>query len=317
MKITENTKLKDLRNIPEIGKNYIYVSYSTGLFRPIFNSMTVKKLAPAGGPADMLKGLHRLAEVAKQGEYLYPLYPADRKDKKDVNLIRFPAESGKKKPFVIVCAGGGYGSVASLGEAFPTAARLNELGYHAFCLTYQVGGKKLLPKPLDDLATALKFLMENKEKFDLSDEYIVCGFSAGGNLTALWGTDNVGYSHYGLPKPKAVFPIYPLINYSWRDNMVIGICLDIMFGKKPSQEELHRYTVTEHVENYPPCYTVNCLDDSTVRPENAKLLKDALDKANIPCVLEQGEKGEHGFGPGTGTSVEGWVDRAIAFAEAL
>ena len=66
MKITENTKLNDLRHIPEIGKNYIYVSFSTGLFRPIFNGMTIKKLAPAGGPADMLKGLDRLVEVAKQ-----------------------------------------------------------------------------------------------------------------------------------------------------------------------------------------------------------------------------------------------------------
>ena len=42
------------------------------------------------------------------------------------------------------------------------------------------------------------------------ERYIVCGFSAGGNLTALWGTKNHGYAAYGLPKPEALFPIYPV-----------------------------------------------------------------------------------------------------------
>lgn len=322
MQITENIKLKSLSHIPQIGKNYIYASYSKGIFRPIINNISIKKLATPGGAESMVSGLKRLVEIAKQGEYFYPLYSAEEiaenKEKKDVNLIHFPVKEGQNKPFVIVCAGGGYGSVASLGEGYPVATRLNELRYTAFCLTYQVGGSRLLPKPIDDLARAVKFLLDNRAKFGLSKEYIVCGFSAGGNLTSLWGTDNVGYSKYDLPKPKALFPVYPLITYKWKDNWVIKACLSIMFGRNPSDDTLHQYSPAEHVTaGYPPCYIVNSLDDATVNPENAIILKDALDAAGVPCVLEQGEHGNHGFGVGKATSVEGWLDRAIGFAEKL
>ena len=53
------------------------------------------------------------------------------------------------------------------------------------------------------------------------------------------------------------------------------------------------------------------------KPENGQILKDAIEKADIPCVFEQGEQGEHGFGDGKGTSVEGWIDRAVKFSESL
>lgn len=47
------------------------------------------------------------------------------------------------------------------------------------------------------------------------------------------------------------------------------------------------------------------------------MLNDALEKNGVRCVLEQGETGEHGFGDGRGTSVEGWIDRAVSFTESL
>lgn len=316
MQITESTKLKELRRIPQIGKNYKYILYCPAFARPLYWNLSMKQILPAGDLQSALDGLNRLVEVAEQGEYCYPLYPGEKGGKKDVSLIHFPVSDGKK-PTVILCPGGAYGAVASISEGFPVAKRLNELGYHAFCLTYRVCSSKLMPKPIDDLAAAVKFLQDNREKLNLSDEYIVCGFSAGGNLTALWGTDNLGYGNYDLPKPKALFTVYPFVDYGSPDTPALKTCRSFMFGKKPSKEILDFYSPTKHVSSYPPCYIVNCLDDTSVPPENGVILKEALDEAGIPCVLEQGEHGEHGFGDGKGTSVEGWIDRAITFAQKL
>ena len=317
MLVTENTKFKELRRIPQIGKNYKYVLYCPAFARPLYWNLTIKQMIPAGDLQSTLDGLNRLADVAAQGDYCYCLYPGEKGSKKDVSLTHFPAKNGSVKPTVILCPGGAYGAVAALTEGYPVAKQLNELGYHAFCLNYRVCRSKLMPQPIDDLATAVKFLQDNRKELNLSEEYIVCGFSAGGNLTTLWGTDHLGYVHYGLPKPKALFPIYPFVDYHLGDNPTLTACRNFMFGKKTSPETLHQYSPAEHVSAYPPCYIVNCLDDSTVSPENGVVLKTALDQAGIPCVLEQGEKGEHGFGDGKGTSVEGWIDRAITFVETL
>jgi hypothetical protein len=58
---------------------------------------------------------------------------------------------------LVVCAGGGYMGVCSAVEGYPVAARFNDLGYDVFLLTYRVSEKKIMPKPVDDLAAALKF----------------------------------------------------------------------------------------------------------------------------------------------------------------
>ena len=91
-----------------------------------------------------------------------------------------------------------------------------------------------------------------------------------------------------------------------------------MYGNKLSSQVIETYEVCSHVSAaYPPCYILNCLDESMVPPENGSILKDALCRAGVNCFLEQGEQGSHGFGDGRGTSVEGWIDRAAAFAESL
>jgi len=42
-----------------------------------------------------------------------------------------------------------------------------------------------------------------------------------------------------------------------------------------------------------------------------------LKKYGVKVQLKLGEKGEHGFGDGRGTDVEGWPEAAIQFLEKL
>ena len=54
-----------------------------------------------------------------------------------------------------------------------------------------------------------------------------------------------------------------------------------------------------------------------MNPEHSKLLAKALESHGIPCRLEIGPEGGHGFADGTGMCMEGWTERAIRWYEGL
>ena len=84
------------------------------------------------------------------------------------------------------------------------------------------------------------------------------------------------------------------------------------------REVLHEYNVAEHVDReYPPCYIVCGKDDQVVGFHDSELLKKLLDQSGVPVVLDAADHAPHGFGDGTGTALEGWPERAIAFLQKL
>lgn len=104
-------------------------------------------------------------------------------------------------------------NVWNLTEGWPIGAQFNRYGYHVFILTYQVTGEnKLLEKNLEDFSRALQLIRNEALHFHVHpDLYITCGFSAGGYLISLWNMEK-GYPSFGLPKPRASFPVYPFIS---------------------------------------------------------------------------------------------------------
>ncbi|MBO4837157.1 MAG: hypothetical protein J5564_05630 [Clostridia bacterium] len=46
-------------------------------------------------------------------------------------------------------------------------------------------------------------------------------------------------------------------------------------------------------------------------PKHSEKLCEALKQAGIPCRLETGSSGGHGFAEGTGMCMEGWTERAV------
>ncbi|MBQ4227918.1 MAG: dienelactone hydrolase family protein [Clostridia bacterium] len=57
--------------------------------------------------------------------------------------------------------------------------------------------------------------------------------------------------------------------------------------------------------------------DELVPAEHSKALDRALRKAGIPCRLEIGPEGGHGFADGTGMCMQGWIRRAVRWVEGL
>lgn len=271
-------------------------------------------------------GIDRLYRAADTGAWYYPVYDAgecaEEPARAGVHVVWFPSEApaADERPFILLVPGGGFVNVWNLTEGWPIAEQFNRHGYHVFVLTYQVEGREgLLGRNMEDMARALRFIGANGKRFALrSDRYITCGFSAGGYLVCLWNTGR-GYARYGLPKPQAVFPIYPVttlregVRYISSDPDTATR----LFGCALADAVKTDYEIPEHAEGFPPCAVFLAAEDDVVDPENSMLLARALKALGIPCRLEIGPTGGHGFADGSGMCMAGWTQRAVRWYESL
>lgn len=222
---------------------------------------------------------------------------------------------GKEHPLAILCPGGGYSMVCNFIEGKPVAKKLNELGISAFIVYYRVKKKARYPAPQEDLARAVREIIAKREEYNLiTENYSVWGGSAGGHLAASFGTENMGYRKYGLPKPGALVLSYPVISM---DKALTHIgSHDLLLGKTATPEQEAFASIEQHVNaDYPPTY-IWCGDaDTVVPPENTRRMVQALESAGVPVQWEIFPGVEHGVGPATGTAAEGWIEKAVAFWE--
>ena len=226
---------------------------------------------------------------------------------------RFVLRDGSTHPFAVICPGGGYQMVCSFIEGVPVAKKLNELGVSAFIVYYRVREKARFPQPQDDLARAVREILDRAEEYHVDPgNYSVWGSSAGGHLAASFGTNNMGYPHYGLPKPRAIVLSYPVI--SMEGELPHLQTHDNLLGKHATAAMERAASVEQNVTaDYPPTY-LWCGDaDATVDPENTRRMAAALEQAGVPCCCEIFPGVDHGVGPGTGTAAEGWIEHAAAF----
>lgn len=319
--ITKDTPIRDIMALPSVASFSKYFLKGTNEA-----SLALPDRTPGSfgtGCDAVIRGFDRLLELMDNGGECIPLYDdvSDDPDKAEVNLIPFPAPADKKlpgKPYVLVVPGGGWVNVWSVTEGYPIAAYLNERGYDAFVLTYRIAKEDLLPAPLDDMARAIRFIDDNAERFHVTKgSYVVTGFSAGGSLTAAWGTEQVGWAKYGMAAPKAVWPIYAPSTLRYIGEGTPGHEGDLAVfttGKKDGPR-LGVYAQAPFTAKYPPAFIACCRDDGLVNWHHSEYIAQCLEKAGVPHVLEVGAKGDHGFGDGSNTAEEGWIDRAIAFTD--
>lgn len=289
---------------------------------------TLKKIADDMGWRNLERGFTRLFEIASRGQYYYKLYSDEecRKDpdKKGVNLVHFPSDDKEadNRPYIFLVPGGGFVNVWNLTEGWPIARIFNELGYHVFILTYRVGVEATAVCAMEDMSKAFECIRTNRENFHVDpDRYITCGFSAGGYLICLWNTEK-GYSAYGIDKPKACIPVYPVTSYrlmneqkeDWYDGDKDSFARS---GVGCTMEEACNscFEIPLHVEGFPATAIFVSDKDELVNPRHSKNLAASLEKAGIPCRLEVGPDGGHGFADGEGMCMEGWPERAIRWIE--
>ncbi|MBQ9153778.1 MAG: alpha/beta hydrolase [Solobacterium sp.] len=311
MKITPETKLNEIYQNPLLKKRAYMLGRFPGFGGIMSSQMKIRTLCnmvKTWNPESVAEGYQMVIDRAEQKQIFFDIYHDERA--KTTGITAFTLE--KKSPFVVVCAGGGYASVCSMVEAFPVIQKLNEAGYAAFSLQYRCGKDAKAPAPMDDLAAAIRYILDHAQEFNVETEgYAVMGFSAGGHLAASFGTASLGYRHYGLTAPSAMILCYPVITMGEKTHAGSKNCL---LGKKASAEIIRRYSVEEQITpDYPPAFVWQFDADNMVPVENTKMLVQALEKNHIEheYVLYPGTI--HGAGSGEGTAAEGWMEQALAF----
>ncbi len=294
-----------------------------------FYRWTLREIADRMGWRNLESGFIRLFEAADRGEYYYKLYTEEERKadsaKESANIVHFPSSDSAAdgRPFILLVPGGGFVNVWNLTEGWPVARIFNELGYHVFILTYRVKTDGAAVLAMEDMARALRIIASRKDEFRVRPEsYITCGFSAGGYLVCLWNTEK-GYPAFGLPKPRACFPVYPVTSYrlmdaeEWDEGEDKDAFARAGVGCTMREACESCFEIPQHVEGFPPTAIFATAQDQLVDPEHSRALARALEKIGIPCRLEIGPTGGHGFADGAGMCMEGWPKRAVEWYERL
>lgn len=225
--------------------------------------------------------LHNQAE--KGYTIFYDIYTDKEKArdprKTDTGLFFFRGNPGAR--FAVCSAGGAFAYVGAMHDSFPHALELSKKGYNAFALIYRPGAQTAC----EDLARAISFIFAHKEEFGVdTDCYSLWGGSAGGRMAA-WvsGYGTAAFGGDNLPKAGAAVIQYTgLTDYSHEDV---------------------------------PTYACVGSNDGIASWRTMKARLDGLASLGIPTEFHVYEGLPHGFGLGTETVAEGWINNAVSFWE--
>ncbi len=283
---------------------------------------------------DVALGRKRLVELHKSGRFVsIPVYSMDemKEDKhlEDVRLIRFPNDTGEQKPFVMILPGGGYAHLCTKEEGYPVAAAFNTMGYTAFILEYRTGLKCTPFGPMEDVGQALRLIADNADKWNVTMEgYALVGFSAGGNLAAIFASNYHGYRDYDLPKPATIMLGYPwtcvndwLRHPYWNIWIgLLGLWLSnrgsiFMFGPHHMIKGRRSLDAQRYVEDdYPPVYMFSGSQDTLVpASRHADVFAESLEAHGISYQYDKFFGLPHGIGLAKGTKAEVWLQHAVDF----
>ena len=236
-------------------------------------------------PNETVEIVNTLWQRANAGETVfYDIYTDEEKaedpGKADTGLFFFKGNPGEK--FALCNAGGGFAYVGAMQDSFPHALTLSKQGYNAFALIYRPGAQTAC----EDLARAISFIFAHAQELEVDTGcYSLWGGSAGARMAAWLGS--YGPAAFGgddLPRPGAV-----IMQYTGH---------------------------TDYTENEPPTFACVGESDGIANWHTMERRLQALDGLGIATEFHHYPGLPHGFGLGTGTVAEGWINQAVVFWEA-
>lgn len=219
---------------------------------------------------------------AKNGDTIfYNIYSdVERQANPDLrNTGLFFFRGNQNAPFAICNAGGGFAYVGAMQDSYPHALELSKKGYNAFALIYRPD------YAYDDLARAIEFIYDNASALGVSTEgYSLWGGSAGARMAATLGNRSYLQQLTGrtdIPQASAV---------------------------------IMQYTGYSAVSQYDaPTYACVGTSDVIASWRTMQNRLQQLSELGIPTEFHSYSGLPHGFGLGTGTVAEGWIDDAVNF----
>ena len=185
----------------------------------------------------------------------------------------------RNAPFAICNAGGGFSYVGAMHDSFPHALELSKQGYNAFALIYRPGDA------YEDLARAIAYICDHADELGVSRTgYSLWGGSAGARMAATLGNSANLHSLTGrtdLPQASAVIMQYT------------------------------GYTTVSQYDG--PTYACCGTSDGIASWRTMQSRLESLSALSIPTEFHSYNGLSHGFGLGTGTVAEGWIQDAVHF----
>ena len=210
---------------------------------------------------------------------------------------------------VIILPGGAYLGLAADLEGGEVADWFTARGFRAFILSYRLTSNGyVLPIPLLDARRAVQTVRARAADYQIKPDRIgVIGFSAGGHLAALSGTQFVpGNPDADDPIDRASSrPDFLVLGYPWigaisSDTSHLSYCK--LFNLMDRCEALRlAYSPDLFVtKETPPTFWYHTFNDQTVPVEQGLRFYEALVKAGVPAEAHIFANGSHGTGLGKG-----------------
>lgn len=243
----------------------------------------------------------------------------ERSDRSLGNVTRptlaiFPAAGEGRRPAIVICPGGGYGSLAYDKEGEDVARWLAPRGITGLVLRYRLprgAPGEAEPVPLQDARQAMRIARAKAPEWKLDPTRIgIMGFSAGGHLASTLAT------HFAADdRPDFAVLIYPVVTFA--GPAAHGGSRDNLLGKGAPDALVERYCNERQVTaQTPPTFLVHAADDG-VKIGNSELFAAALQRAGVAHEFMRLEKGGHGFGLGIrGGEAATWPERCLAWLKA-
>lgn len=287
--MTRNTTVGEVTANPALG------DFGRLLFpvdRNVSENMTLEEVSSSSvyvwyshiQPDKTVEIVDNVISRAEQGQQVfYPIYTEEEMEtdpsKRDTGLFFFRGEPGEK--FAVVNAGGGFMYVGAMHDSFPHALELSKMGYNAFALIYRPDN------PYTDLAQAIAYIYDHAEELEVDPEgYSLWGGSAGARMAAELGNGDA-LAQLGRPDiPQAAAVIMQYTGY------------------------------TSVSEQDAPTYACVGTNDGIANWRTMQSRLAGLEALGIPTEFHAYEGLGHGFGLGTGTVAEGWIEDAVNFWEA-
>ncbi|MDR2095394.1 MAG: alpha/beta hydrolase [Treponema sp.] len=205
-----------------------------------------------------------------------------------------------RRPLVVLCPGGGYHFV-SPREAEPVALQFLAANIAVVKLTYSVK-PALFPVSLFELASTVRWARENAAGLESNpSRIIVCGFSAGGHLSAslcvYWNSEflcgGLGGNAQAF-KPDGAVLCYPVI--SGEKAVRHQGSLENLYGRDFSAEDEYAFSLEKHAGPHcPPAFIWHTATDDAVPVENSLAFAAALSRHKTPFELHVFPQGAHGL----------------------
>lgn len=239
-------------------------------------------------PTEVAATLNQVIDGVREGDVTFhPVYDDEEvaRDpaKAEVGLFHFRGDGDADAPFAIISPGGGFSYVGSVHEGFPYAREIAAQGYPAFVLNYRVGSGG--QPATEDLAHAIDYVFQRHDELDVGTEgYSLWGSSAGARMAANLGS--YGTTAFGAAdRTQAATVVIAYTGHS------------------------------DYTESDPATFAVVGGNDGIASPGVMEERARRLERAGVAVEFQRYEGIGHGFGLGTGTVAEGWVDDAVRFWE--